>query len=471
MTLLRPEDFGAVGNGTTDDTDALLAMIAAWQPTKLDNGCRIEFTAGAVYKVTAPLRISPRKHFRFVLVGNGASIDYHSDGVALQIGDYAADERCIWSAIRDLRIEVRDTCGVGMLLGGADHMRLDNVQIQGPATEALLKLEQANHLCADSVCVGGGDVGILCDGITNVITFRSGFAEGCRVGIVQRGSIHVYEAMDLTRNREWGAIIHGGNVRMNNHMESMGTKAAFDQGGCYLIDGGTNVEIAGVINATNGGDNSGTNAGYGVRCINGARNVRVMGSGKLPQRHFVFADETCESIIIEPPTTCTINSSGKWGDGPHPCTPNIINNGALFLDPNEPGVLPEAKDWEAHKGAEWIAPGLLHLPQSTPTGSYLKVSQFQPAPNTAYRLEARCRVVAELDPERVHHDLNALLFRVGNGNDIEAEIKHRPGEQWGDFVLAWTSTSDPIPVNIFFMLATTYEPIDLEIAFVRLRAV
>jgi hypothetical protein len=71
------KDFGAVGDGVTDDTAAIQAAI-----NSLANGGALSFVGGVTYKVTAPIVVPPTLT-GCVFLGNGATIRAYHNGDGL----------------------------------------------------------------------------------------------------------------------------------------------------------------------------------------------------------------------------------------------------------------------------------------------------------------------------------------------------------------------------------------------------
>jgi hypothetical protein len=114
-TILRPEDFGAIGDSIADDTAALQAMFAI--PAKYaKQSAVVEFEPGAIYKCTDTIQIAPEQgleHWQYLIRGNKARLKFVGIGAktGVQIGDAKGDkknlnkEHLIFSTILDLHIE------------------------------------------------------------------------------------------------------------------------------------------------------------------------------------------------------------------------------------------------------------------------------------------------------------------------------------------------------------------------------
>jgi hypothetical protein len=70
VAVYTPEMFGAVGDGSTDDTTALQAVLTA------SAGRQVILKDGAVYKVTSPLTFATNS----VVIGFGATVNYTASG-------------------------------------------------------------------------------------------------------------------------------------------------------------------------------------------------------------------------------------------------------------------------------------------------------------------------------------------------------------------------------------------------------
>lgn len=85
------KDFGAVGDGTTDDTAAIIAALAAAS----DSDTVVEFMSGEDYRITSTLTVSGKR-----INGNNARIIKDFDGIGIDVTGGA-----VFSYIRDLRID------------------------------------------------------------------------------------------------------------------------------------------------------------------------------------------------------------------------------------------------------------------------------------------------------------------------------------------------------------------------------
>jgi len=72
-----PEQFGAVGDGVTDDSDALISALASAKT--------VTMRSGAVYLVSKPLKMSPGQ----LLNGNGATLKRANQVTTTMVGDLA----------------------------------------------------------------------------------------------------------------------------------------------------------------------------------------------------------------------------------------------------------------------------------------------------------------------------------------------------------------------------------------------
>lgn len=77
IPFVTPEEYGAVGDGTTDDTTAIQAAM--------NTGMPVYFSKKKVYRITNTLTISTVSTLMQKIVGNGASLLCDFDGVAITI--------------------------------------------------------------------------------------------------------------------------------------------------------------------------------------------------------------------------------------------------------------------------------------------------------------------------------------------------------------------------------------------------
>jgi len=150
------KDFGAVGDGVTDDTAALQAAIASFpnqgSPT-WESWCL--FFPNGVYKTTAKITVKNQQFGR--IIGSAATIIGNFNDTVIQFGDGSGVADNLWFHVEGL-----------------------NVQQQNTGASAYAVRAFHNYSCTFRNCFFyGGQYAFTLDGNANVIegcTFRSGIA-------------------------------------------------------------------------------------------------------------------------------------------------------------------------------------------------------------------------------------------------------------------------------------------------------
>lgn len=122
---LRPENFGATGNGTTDDAAAIQRCIDA-------AGARgtVQFTPGKTYRLNSGLTIATDNQ---VILAHGAQFTVNFSGVGITIGDMTGVRRHVrWYGGRIMRISNDFTSGnIGLRLLNQAHSAFYDFKIFG----------------------------------------------------------------------------------------------------------------------------------------------------------------------------------------------------------------------------------------------------------------------------------------------------------------------------------------------------
>lgn len=122
-------EYGAVGDGTTDDTTALQAAITAMQGV---NGATLQFPSGKTFRITAPLTIVAANH---IIAGNGSTITLDDptgtlNGITIGNGSLVTVSNI---TLRDLVLQRAQVATGGSLLhvSVASGVVLENVTFYG----------------------------------------------------------------------------------------------------------------------------------------------------------------------------------------------------------------------------------------------------------------------------------------------------------------------------------------------------
>lgn len=134
-TGLNVKNYGAVGDGTTDDTVAIQqALSASWTSGVSNRGVELFFPAG-VYKTSAPISCSGNNVF---LVGAGvggtALYPQHAAGDVLQFGSLATGVSYVGLMNMSIISGVTRTAGASINLTNADDVLIKNFNISTYAT-------------------------------------------------------------------------------------------------------------------------------------------------------------------------------------------------------------------------------------------------------------------------------------------------------------------------------------------------
>jgi hypothetical protein len=135
---INVKDYGAQGNGTTNDTAAIQAAFDASQPAgptvcdaSQQGGQTVFFPAGT-YKTTGTLNARPR--LRIVGSGPSSVIRYEGTECALQFGSGTpcADDPWTGMSLENLRVTAGESAtGNGIKVRGATRWSITNVRVDG----------------------------------------------------------------------------------------------------------------------------------------------------------------------------------------------------------------------------------------------------------------------------------------------------------------------------------------------------
>ena len=226
MTALNVRDFGAVGDGSTDDTAALQATIDAAFNQPSGNGIDyhlnkpVYFPAG-IYRITSPLTIFNTWGARVYGAGMSSTIIRNETNNSTVISTNGIG----YSTFEQMRLEAPpngiafdynwDGSGsVGGQLVTFNKMCFGG--IGGQAAPAFgCKVGYGGYQCDTSSwidCLFGADIGLGFSNL-NAISHRvvGGNFQGCRIGIhIPAGSVQEIAGVGFQESSEWDIKIEGG---------------------------------------------------------------------------------------------------------------------------------------------------------------------------------------------------------------------------------------------------------------------
>lgn len=187
---LMPETYGAVGDGTTDDTNAMLECLAAAYQQKRP----VYFREGRTYTTSRELQI----YNRIALYGNGATIKFTgSSGNMLFYSDADVDQfpdAAGRAVIRDLTFNGGGTAACCIAIGTAKGLVVENLDIYGFTGVGIASSAGFENFFRDIRIAGDGSVGqrgMICGAsdsrYTEIVT------KNCETGIRNEGNANSFE--------------------------------------------------------------------------------------------------------------------------------------------------------------------------------------------------------------------------------------------------------------------------------------
>lgn len=245
-----PEDFGAVGDGRSDDTEALQAAVAALVP-----GETLTLPAGKVYRHSQVLTIATPD---ITLAGTGtllatdeeqSAVYLAADGITVDGPTFAmADTTGRWVAFEQMKLRlgrfdgitvrnvvIEGSAAAGLYVGGATHFSLTNVTVKNTRADAIHMTGGAAYgTLTNPRVVNPGDDGVA------VVSYLN---DGAQVHDITVESPRV-------EGQKWGrglSVVGGYNVTYRNAYvyKSAGAGiyiAAENEFGTYGVD---NVTVSG----------------------------------------------------------------------------------------------------------------------------------------------------------------------------------------------------------------------------------
>jgi len=279
---LAPENFGAIGDGKTDDSAALAKLFETWKQLKPLQSAKLEFTAGKTYTFSRPLVMEgPSSNFYPLVDFNGAKLVYtggKGKGAAMRIGysepkkerhrdgqqkpDETAECRTWRGEFRNLYL----TC----TSDGADELlRLDvgifcalrscNVQGAGNRSVAVgVMADNQQNLVLDQFSVSFADVGFQCGSVCNVLGWRNGKVDHCGVGLALDGSTFTVDCVDFSNCDRAVVMDHASKGTLHIYSEDCGLRGMDDEGCIVEVKNSRNVVISGLLNCKGRGWVDGT---------------------------------------------------------------------------------------------------------------------------------------------------------------------------------------------------------------------
>lgn len=255
--VIRPEQYGATGDGVTDDTSALKSAINA-----LTSGATLLLDAGKTYRHSAVLKVVQAGS---TIAGSGtllatseatsalhlAANNITVDGPTLKMG--ATTQR--WVAFEQMKLRLGRFTGItvrnvlidgsaaaGIYVGGASNFRLADVTVRNTRADAIHMTGGASYGTVDNArVINPGDDGVA------VVSYKN---DGEQVHDITVNNPRL-------EGQVWGrafSVVGGYNVTYNN------VTATRSAGACIYIAAESEFNSYGVNNvAVNGGTLTGCN--------------------------------------------------------------------------------------------------------------------------------------------------------------------------------------------------------------------
>ena len=222
-TVVRPEQFGAVGNGLQDDTDSVIQAIGAGR------GGALELSAGAIYLISRTLEIAEKIHIR------GGGILQAVPDIEARIGTRGNDslirfsESAAGSTINGLIVDLGGS-GRNAVDVAASDMRIENLLVRNYHKK--FKADGNNHRQSESGLRirGTGNVvnGLHCEDMT------TGVHDAVPRCVTVQGGARDILLRNISGKNITGGIVVGSamNLRIDGY-----DFRKFSDNGIYLLPG------------------------------------------------------------------------------------------------------------------------------------------------------------------------------------------------------------------------------------------
>ncbi len=264
MAVLRPEDFGAVGDRKADDTAALQAMFAVPSTTQLP----LRYELRGRYKVTDTIKIASAPASTVYVDGEGGWIWWAGDDKpCLQLGDSVAGSKLFWSRVSGLKLGMlsADPGGVQLLIDDADFLVLDSVVIAAPGRDVGVRSYRGNSLDFRSVHVSASR-DVAADITANVFRWDAGKIQQAVTGLRYSGTQFSIQSLDLSFLTQTGIqLVSAACGTLNFYSEKIGPKTSMNDAAILRANNSNAVSVNGAIfNGTWGAQSQDTHCGFGV---------------------------------------------------------------------------------------------------------------------------------------------------------------------------------------------------------------
>lgn len=257
--LSVPENFGAIGDGVSDDSNALESLFNSWQVSGVTESFAIAFMPGKIYRFTRPLTVdggTTGVNFTCILEGNGALLQYDpatpDEEYALRVGSFTDNRKAFWSAFSNFSILTNGALGTALALDYGDFCHFNNIRVAANNAKSAIRIRNNNSLTFINVNTSASDVGVQIvpkrhpgqevRPVVNVFHWTGGRVQQHDIGIEYSGTTFRIQQVDFSLINDWAMKIdHASNGHIECYIESIGKRKPDDvairnhQGGCLLL--------------------------------------------------------------------------------------------------------------------------------------------------------------------------------------------------------------------------------------------